>query len=44
LRQGTAELGIISDAVDTHGLQTLPFRDDPLVLIMPLDHPWRPAP
>ena len=39
LRQGTAELGIISDAVDTHGLQTLAFRDDPLVLIMPLDHP-----
>ncbi|NVZ23514.1 LysR family transcriptional regulator [Pseudomonas costantinii] len=38
LRQGTADLGIISDAVDTHGLQTLPFRDDPLVLIMPLDH------
>ena len=22
-----------ADAVDTHGLQTLPFRDDPLVLI-----------
>ena len=39
LRQGTADLGIISDAVDTHGLQTLAFRDDPLVLIMPLDHP-----
>ncbi|PQZ86944.1 MULTISPECIES: LysR substrate-binding domain-containing protein [Pseudomonas] len=39
LRQGTADLGIISDAVDTHGLQTLPFREDPLVLIMPLDHP-----
>ena len=39
LRQGTADLGIISDAVDTHGLQTLPFRDDPLVLIMPLAHP-----
>ena len=39
LRQGTADLGIISDAVDTHGLQTQPFRDDPLVLIMPLDHP-----
>ncbi|WP_248731539.1 LysR substrate-binding domain-containing protein [Pseudomonas sp. MWU13-2517] len=39
LRQGTADLGIISDAVDTHGLQTLPFRDDPLVLILPLDHP-----
>ncbi|NVZ72399.1 LysR substrate-binding domain-containing protein [Pseudomonas costantinii] len=39
LRQGTADLGIISDAVDTHDLQTLPFRDDPLVLIMPLEHP-----
>ena len=39
LRQGTADLGIISDAVDTHGLQTAPFRDDPLVLIMPLEHP-----
>ncbi|QLG95504.1 LysR family transcriptional regulator [Pseudomonas yamanorum] len=39
LRQGAADLGIISDAVDTHGLQTLPFRDDPLVLIMPLEHP-----
>ena len=39
LRQGTADLGIISDAVDTHGLQTLAFRDDPLVLILPLDHP-----
>ncbi|MGZ0714663.1 LysR substrate-binding domain-containing protein [Pseudomonas palleroniana] len=39
LRQGTADLGIISDAVDTHGLQTLAFRDDPLVLILPLEHP-----
>ena len=44
LRQGTADLGIISDAVDTHGLQTLPFRDDPLVLIMPLDHPLAASP
>ncbi|MFC6335600.1 LysR family transcriptional regulator [Pseudomonas sp. CCM 7891] len=39
LRQGVADLGIISDAVDTHGLQTRHFRDDPLVLIMPLEHP-----
>ena len=39
LRQGTADLGIISGAVDTHGLQTLPFRDDQLVLILPLEHP-----
>jgi DNA-binding transcriptional LysR family regulator len=44
LRQGTADLGIISDAVDTHGLQTLPFRDDPLVLIMPLNHPLTEQP
>lgn len=43
LRQGVADLGIISDAVDTHGLQTLPFRDDPLVLIMPVDHPLAAA-
>ncbi|MGA9701591.1 LysR substrate-binding domain-containing protein, partial [Pseudomonas sp.] len=39
LRQGTADLGIISDAVETHGLQTVAFRDDPLLLIMPLEHP-----
>ena len=39
LRQGAADLGIVSDAVDTHDLQTRPFRDDPLVLIMPRDHP-----
>ncbi|CAI8749525.1 LysR family transcriptional regulator [Pseudomonas sp. IT-P253] len=39
LRQGAADLGIVSDAVDTHPLQTLPFRDDPLVLIIPRDHP-----
>lgn len=39
LRQGAADLGIVSDAVDTHDLETLPFRDDPLVLIMPPDHP-----
>ncbi|HEF4758890.1 TPA: LysR family transcriptional regulator [Pseudomonas putida] len=39
LRQGAADLGIVSDAVDTHALETLPFRDDPLVLIMPLGHP-----
>lgn len=39
LRQGAADLGIVSDAVDTHALETQPFRDDPLVLIMPLGHP-----
>lgn len=39
LRHGAADLGIISDAMDTHDLETLPFRDDPLMLIMPPDHP-----
>ncbi|NBF02556.1 LysR family transcriptional regulator [Pseudomonas sp. Fl5BN2] len=38
LRQGAAELGIVSDAVDTQGLMTRPFRDDPLVLVMPREH------
>ena len=39
LRQGAADLGIVSDAVDTDDLQTRAFRDDPLVLILPRDHP-----
>lgn len=39
LRQGAADLGIVSDAVDSSDLQTRPFRDDPLALIMPPDHP-----
>ncbi|KOY01290.1 LysR family transcriptional regulator [Pseudomonas nunensis] len=43
LRQGAADLGIVSDAVDTGDLQTHPFRDDPLVLILPNDHPLSDA-
>jgi DNA-binding transcriptional LysR family regulator len=39
LRHGTADIGIISDAVDASDMQTRPFRADPLSLIMPLDHP-----
>lgn len=39
LRQGAADIGIISDAVDASDLQTLPFRKDPLALVMPLGHP-----
>lgn len=39
LRQSAAPLGIVSSAVVTEGLQTRPFRDDPLMLIMPVDHP-----
>ncbi|QHF37323.1 HTH-type transcriptional regulator CynR [Pseudomonas fluorescens] len=43
LRQGAADLGIVSDAVDTDDLQTRAFRDDPLVLIMPREHPLAQA-
>ena len=43
LRQGAADLGIVSDAVDTADLQTRFFRDDPLVLILPSDHPLADA-
>ncbi|KAF2392635.1 LysR substrate-binding domain-containing protein [Pseudomonas frederiksbergensis] len=43
LRQGAADLGIVSDAVDTGDLQTQAFRDDPLVLILPNDHPLADA-
>lgn len=39
LRQGAADLGIVSGAVETDDLHTRPFRDDPLVLILPRDHP-----
>ena len=44
LRQGAADLGIVSDAVDTQGLVTRPFRDDPLVLIMAPSHPLAATP
>ncbi|MFK8333470.1 LysR substrate-binding domain-containing protein, partial [Pseudomonas sp. BJa5] len=33
------DIGILSTAVTSEQLQTLPFRDDPLVLIMHTDHP-----
>ncbi|PMV83022.1 MULTISPECIES: LysR substrate-binding domain-containing protein [unclassified Pseudomonas] len=44
LRQGAADLGIVSDAVDTDDLHTRPFREDPLVLILPPDHPLADQP
>lgn len=36
---GAADIGIISDAVDSAALQTYAFRDDPLVLVMARGHP-----
>ncbi|BBH48091.1 LysR family transcriptional regulator [Pseudomonas sp. KU43P] len=39
ITQGMADLGVISTAAPSAHLQTLPFRDDPLVLVTPLNHP-----
>ncbi|OZI72286.1 LysR substrate-binding domain-containing protein [Bordetella genomosp. 12] len=39
LKQGTADIGIVSDAVDLSGLDALPFRRDRLELILPAAHP-----
>ncbi|BFO06283.1 MULTISPECIES: LysR substrate-binding domain-containing protein [Pseudomonas] len=39
ITQGMADLGIISTAAPNEHLQTRPFRDDPLVLAMPITHP-----
>ncbi|MGY2283436.1 LysR substrate-binding domain-containing protein [Pseudomonas gingeri] len=44
ISQGAAELGIVSDAVDTQDLQTRPFHDDPLVLVIPDGHPLAAVP
>ncbi|WNW13261.1 LysR substrate-binding domain-containing protein [Pseudomonas sp. DTU_2021_1001937_2_SI_NGA_ILE_001] len=39
LRHGSADLGIITDAVDASDLQTRAFRADPLTLLIPPGHP-----
>ncbi|HYQ52457.1 MAG TPA: LysR substrate-binding domain-containing protein [Pseudomonas sp.] len=46
ITQGMADVGIISTAAPSAHLQTLPFRDDPLVLVTPPNHPLalEPAP
>lgn len=43
MRQEKADIGIVADHVDTRGLATLPFRDDPLVALLPAAraHPTR---
>lgn len=38
-----ADLGIVSTAAPCEHLQTRPFRDDPLVLVMPPGHPLASA-
>lgn len=39
LRSGVADLGIVSDAVETRGLATRMLGPDPLVLVAPRGHP-----
>lgn len=38
LRDQACDIGIISDSVDIAGLTVFPFRPDPLVLVVPLEH------
>lgn len=38
LRAGLCDIGIVSDAIDTAGLECHPFRRDDLVLVMPRGH------
>ena len=39
VRNAVCDVGMVSDAVDLAGLETFPFRADPLVLVVPRDHP-----
>lgn len=39
LRLGLCDIGIASDAVDTSGIQAEPWRPDPLVAVLPVEHP-----
>jgi DNA-binding transcriptional LysR family regulator len=39
IAEGQAELGIVADTVDLGELETVPFRDDRLVLVTQLGHP-----
>lgn len=41
LRSGAADLAIVSDAVATRGLHTEALGPDPLVLVLPPEHPFR---
>jgi len=38
LLEGAADLGIVSDATGIAGLEARPFREDPLVLLLPRGH------
>ncbi|SDE08239.1 LysR substrate-binding domain-containing protein [Paraburkholderia lycopersici] len=36
---GEADFGILADRIPTYGLETLPYRQDKLVLVVPAGHP-----
>jgi len=38
MRAGAADIGILADSADPQGLQTYPFRHDPLVLVVARGH------
>lgn len=38
IREEVCDLGVLSDAADTAGLECHPFRPDPLVLVVPAGH------
>jgi DNA-binding transcriptional LysR family regulator len=40
LRSGSADVGIVSDAVETRGLLARELAPDPLVLVVPRQHPF----
>lgn len=39
ITDGLADLGVVADSVDASALETFPFRDDRLVLVMAPSHP-----
>lgn len=39
VHEGIADIGVISGLVRADGLETIPYRKDPLVLAVPVDHP-----
>ena len=43
VRDGVASLGICWDATDLNGLQSRPYREDHLALVLPHDHPLASA-
>ncbi len=39
VRSGVCDIGLVSDSADLEGLEVFAFRPDPLVLVVPKDHP-----